>query len=41
MSCGRSSLRFDILTRDKIEASYSGNPAEEDLKIIRLDQVAQ
>ena len=35
-------LRFEILTRDRIEASFSGNLfTEEDRLIIRLDQVAR
>ncbi|MCB0073841.1 MAG: DEAD/DEAH box helicase, partial [Caldilineaceae bacterium] len=35
-------LRFEILTRDRIEASHSGNPfVDEDRLIIRLDQVAR
>ena len=35
-------LRFDILTRDTLEASHTGNPFEEyDQLIIRLDQVAR
>ena len=35
-------LRFEILTRDRMEASFSGNLfAEEDRLIIRLDQVAR
>ncbi len=35
-------LRFDILTRETVEASVTGNPfTERDLVIIRLDQVAR
>jgi superfamily II DNA or RNA helicase len=35
-------LRFEILTRDKIEASHTGNPFQDyDRMIIRLDQVAR
>lgn len=35
-------LRFEILTRDKIEASHTGNPFQDyDRMVIRLDQVAR
>jgi hypothetical protein len=35
-------LRFDILTRDKVEASHTGNPFQDyDRLIVRLDQVAR
>jgi SNF2 family DNA or RNA helicase len=35
-------IRFEILTRDKVEASYSGNPFhDDDLLIVRLDQVSR
>lgn len=35
-------LRFEILTKERIESSHSGNPfADDDLLIIRLDQVSR